>query len=234
MTSTNKRPSSRDSDVVVSKRQAVILPLSPKRYPAHRYDELSSSDGVQSGFANLPHEVLVMICRHALVQDQTLKLHPRVRQARETVTQCDRHPKARHPLLAILLASRAMYFAGSEVYYGSNILRFHHPEHLRGCVPFLSIDARLSVRHIQLTVMWIMTRRVPRSWRPWCDTACYTSLGDSAKAFTNLKCLELVSVGQSGSDKSAWSDAERENFESSIKAKLGNVELLLFTWRTTG
>lgn len=189
------------------------------------------ADQQPSQLARLPHELLVQIITPILANDEPLLLFPKSRFVKAKNSS---RSSAWSPLVSLLLACRAMYFAGVEVYYGRNTLRFVEALHFRKLVETrLSYDQRWSITSIQLDVVWQRGRSSSSPWRllhecdsgaEWCDV-----LGQLPK----LRRIKLRNTTEFNKEDLV-KQVDLPAFEERMRAELGaeNAGLLLFEWPT--
>lgn len=127
-------PSERPTSAIHSTPIRRLPPLHPTTV-----NSMQQQQPQPSALAMMPHEILGMILGNLLIGQNPVELHSKRRFSRvKTSTDA----KSRTPLISVLLSCRAMYFAGLEVFYERNVLKFHQALHLRRFVSGLSDDQR--------------------------------------------------------------------------------------------
>ncbi|XWW99672.1 hypothetical protein V2A60_007683 [Cordyceps javanica] len=184
-----------------------------------------------SQLACLPHELLVQIVYPILVRNQPCLLIPKSRFVK---TKKSGRGRAWSPLVSILLACRAMYFAGVEVFYGRNTLDFVEALHLRRLVQErLSCDQRWSVTSVRLNVAWQRGRGSSSPWRLLHDC---DSCAEWRDVLDRLPKLRRVTVRSTTDFKKAdlLAQVDCTAFEAKMRDEIGlaYANLLAFEWPT--
>ena len=135
-------------------RSTSVRPYTSSLHPA-----MVTSEKQQLALDMMPHEILVMIVGNLLIEQDPLELHSKRRFNKTKRVKISSNAKSWTPLISVLLACRAMYFAGLEVFYERNVLKFHQALHLHKFVSGLSYDQRWAVRTIELHLQWTKPRR---------------------------------------------------------------------------
>ncbi|KAM3535993.1 hypothetical protein MY4038_000769 [Beauveria bassiana] len=211
--------------------------------------EITPRDDRQpSQLARLPHELLVQILYPLLVRDEPLLLLPKARfvPVKKSTT---RGSAAWSPLVSILLACRAMYFAGIQVFYGRNTLRFVEALRFRKLVETrLGYDQRCSVTSIRLDVAWQKRGRSSSSssssssrsssssssaWRLLHECDVCAEWRDVLDQLPNL--IKIVVRNVTDFKKAElMAQVDIKAFEARMREEIGpgNVGLLTFEWPT--
>lgn len=185
-----------------------------------------------SALASLPHELLVSIMTSVLVDKQPLELHSKRRFVRSKTSQASVKATSWSTLMSVLLASRALYFAAIEVYYGQNELRFHQAVHLRTFVSGLSYDQRWAVHEITIEIQWIKARR-STTWAPLHESDYCGEWADVLEELPKLRKIIIVSYCKSDevSMIADVSDTQIQTFEERMRLEAGQYAgQLQFVW----
>ncbi|KAJ3498179.1 hypothetical protein NLG97_g1325 [Lecanicillium saksenae] len=205
---------------------AVMLPG-----PPIATETKSQTDAQRSQLARLPHELLVQIISPILAKGEPLILLPKSRFVK---TKKSTRGSAWSPLVSILLACRAMYFAGVEVFYGHNVLRFVEALHFRKLVETrLSYDQRWAVTSMQLDVAWQRGRSSRSPWRLLHECDSCAEWRDVLDQLPKLRQITMRNTTDfQKEDMMAQLDASV--FEQKMRAELGlgKAQLLHFEWPT--
>lgn len=194
---------------------------------------LDQSTGTHaSALGMLPHELLVSIMSSVLVDKQPLELHSKRRFVRSKTSQASVKATSWSTLMSVLLASRSLYFAAIEVYYGHNELRFHQAVHLRTFVSGLSYDQRWSVHEITIEIQWMKARR-STTWAPLHESDYSGEWVDVLEELPKLRKIIIVSYCKS--DQVAMiadvSVAQIQTFEERMRLEAGQYAgKLQFVW----
>ncbi|KAJ2979593.1 hypothetical protein NQ176_g3152 [Zarea fungicola] len=182
-----------------------------------------------SQIARLPHELLVQIIEPILINDEPLLLLPKLRFVR---TKTSTRGKAWSPLVSILLACRAMYFAGIEVFYGRNTLHFVEAIHLRKLVETrLSYDQRWSVMAIRLNVAWQKGRGRDSPWRLLHDCDSCAEWKDVLEHLPKLRRVIMRNVTEF-KNADLMTQIDTSAFEARMQDEIGTEKskILAFEW----
>lgn len=182
-----------------------------------------------SQLARLPHELLIQIIEPILIHDEPLLLLPKLRFVR---TKTSTRGNAWSPLVSILLACRAMYFAGIEVFYGRNTLHFVEALHLRKLVETrLSYDQRWSVTAIRLTVAWQKGRGRDSPWRLLHDCDSCAEWKDVLEHLPRLRRVIMRNVTEF-KKADLMTQMVAAAFEARMQDEIGTEksEILAFEW----
>ncbi|KGQ12046.1 hypothetical protein BBAD15_g2226 [Beauveria bassiana D1-5] len=204
--------------------------------------EITPRDDKQpSQLARLPHELLLQILYPLLVHDEPLLLLPKARFVPIIKKSTTRGSAAWSPLVSILLACRATYFAGIQVFYGRNTLRFVEALHFRKLVETrLGYDQRFSVTSIRLDVAWQKRGRSSSSssssssaWRLLHECDVCAEWRDVLDQLPNL--IKIVVKNVTDFKKAElMAQVDVKAFEARMREEIGpgNVGLLTFEWPT--
>lgn len=187
-----------------------------------------------STLAKLPHELLVSIMSSLLVNKQPLELHSKRRFVRSKTSRGSVNAASWSTLMSVLLASRSLYFAAIEVYYGQNELRFHQAIHLRTFVSGLSYDQRWAIHEITVEIQWIKARR-STVWAPLHESDYCGEWAHLLNELPKLRNVNIVSYCKSDevSMRADVSVAQKQTFEDRMRMEAGtNAAKLLFVWQS--
>lgn len=182
-----------------------------------------------SHLLRLPHELLLVITSDLLIEDTALTLHHKRRFEKKNAVAAS---SSRSPLLSILLASRALYFAGVEAFYRRNTLRFEHAEHLRHFVSGLGYDQRWWIHDVEIDVEWVRSRNAHR-WYPLHEINYCSEWKDVIRHLPNLKTVAIRSVTKYGQSEMCAA-VDTGSFETKMRNGLGSDQagILKFVWPT--
>ncbi|KAJ4164330.1 hypothetical protein LMH87_006007 [Akanthomyces muscarius] len=182
-----------------------------------------------SQLARLPHELLVQIIDPILAQDEPMLLLPRSRFVKaKKLTR----GSAWSPLVSILLACRAMYFAGVEVFYGRNTLHFVEALHFRKLVETrLNYDQRWSITSVRLTVAWQRGRSSTSPWRLLHDCDSCAEWRDVLERLPKLRRI-LIRNTTEFNKAELLAQVDMAAFEARMREEIGpeKAGLLTFEW----
>lgn len=185
-----------------------------------------------SPLAHLPHELLVQIIEPILIRDKPLVLFTKGRFVNNKKST---RANAWSPLVSILLACRAMYFAGVEVFYGRNTLHFVEALHLRKLVEnHLNHDQRWSVTGIRLNVSWQRGRSSNSPWRLLHDCDSSGEWRDVPDALPKLRKVVIRNTTEF-SKEDLKMQLDTVVFEQRMREEIGSerADLLEFEWPST-
>lgn len=182
-----------------------------------------------SQLARLPHELLVQILEPILAQNEPLLLLPKSRFVKAKKST---RGSAWSPLVSILLACRAMYFAGVKVFYGRNTLHFVEALHFRKLVETrLDYDQRWSITSVLLTVAWQRGRSSTSPWRLLHDCDSCAEWRDVLERLPKLRQIVMRNI--TDFDKAALLEqVDMTAFEARMRQEIGpeKAGLLTFDW----
>lgn len=189
----------------------------------------SQAHSQPSQLARLPHELLVQILDPILTQAEPLLLFPKSRFVKAKKST---RGSAWSPLVSILLACRAMYFAGAEVFYGRNTLHFVEALHFRKLVETrLGHDQRWSITSVLLTVAWQRGRSSTSPWRLLHDCDSCAEWRDVLERLPKLR--RIVMRNTTDFNKAVLLElVDMTAFESRMRQEIGpeKAGLLTFDW----
>lgn len=225
------RPSSLKRKISAEFDNAVELGARPS-LPIAR-DTSRQPNAQASPLARLPHELLVQIIEPILTQDAPLLLLPKSRFVKAKKSS---RGSAWQPLVCILLACRAMYFAGIEVFYGRNVLNFVEALHLRKLVETrLSYDQRWSVTTIRLNIAWQRGRNRHSPWRLLHECDSCTEWKDVIDELPKIRRIVMKSFSDFN-EADLVTQLDMAAFETRMRSEIGHEQehLLAFEWPSAG
>lgn len=180
-----------------------------------------------SPMLRLPHEVLLMIACGVVAQHDPVSPHAARRFRKGRVT------KSSSPLIAVLLACRALYFAGIEAFYGRNRLQFEQAEHLRHFVDGLSYDQRWAITAIELKVEWMRKRRGSSEWLPQHEGDYCSRWKGVVEELPRLRSIIIRNYAKGNSEQfEEHVGSNADAFESRMREEMGSdtAGMLRFVW----
>lgn len=203
--------------------------MTPQPGPPIARETTRQSDRQPSQLARLPHELVVQIIHPLLTKDEPLLLLPKLRFVKAKTST---RGSAWSALVSILLACRAMYFAGVEVFYGRNTLHFVEALHLRKLVETrFNYDQRWSVTSIRLNVAWQRGRSSSSPWRLLHDCDSGAEWRDVLERLPRLR--EIIIRNTTDFKKAdLLAQVDGAAFEARMRQEtgLGHAPLLTFEW----
>ena len=119
----------------------------------------------------LPHEILVTIFRYALVSpkqpvfflNESLRTRVNKVRRRDKLAYRMLTPAQHSPKLDVLLASKALYFAGVEAYFGSSTLYLSNTCYLKQFIVEIGQDRKRHIKGVALLLEWPQKGKLPET-----------------------------------------------------------------------